>query len=185
MAVESDMWRKHDFRAIQEPVMRDQFGEFRYSLRRGFSGHCSCRTPDPFRDLFTENLRCSPSEDSFILEDVEADAGNLSCIQGFDKRTRVDQPSPCGIYQQGARSAEREGFAIDHVTRGRSKWDVQGYHVRFTHQLFKADIAKVEQFAIKGMRRFIVGERAHAEAGSDPNNVKPNTARANDPKRFA
>jgi hypothetical protein len=61
---------------------------------------------------------------------------------------------------------------------------VQCYHVRLTHQLFKGGIAKIEQFAIKGVRRPIVCERAHAEAGSDSDDVKPNAARANHPKSF-
>ena len=62
---------------------------------------------------------------------------------------------------------------------------MQCYHVRLTHQLCKADIAKIEQFAVKGMRRLIVGEHAHAEAGSDSDDVKPNAARANHPKSLA
>ena len=184
VAVESDVRSEHHFRAIQEPVMGNQFGEFRYPLRRGFSDHCARRAPDPFRNLLAENLGCSPSKDAFILKDIKADAGDLSCIQGLDKRTRIDKPTASGIYQQDAGSAEREGVAVDHVTRGRSKRGVQCYHIRLTQQLFKARIAKIQQLAIKGMRRLIVCEHAHAEAGSDADDMKPNAARANHPKSF-
>ena len=90
---------------------------------------------------------------------------------------------PRAVFINRTPGRQSEGFAVDHVTRGRSKRGVQCYHVRLTHQLFKARHSENRAVRRKsGASSY--GEHAHAEAGSDSDDVKPNGPRHH-PKSFA
>src|SRR5678815_60174 len=90
-----------------------------------------------FDDVLGDNVGGGVAQDAFILEHIEAGATDLSAIERFAQRLRVDERAAGGVDDQHATFASAEGLAIEQVVILRGERGVQRDDVRPREQIIE------------------------------------------------
>ena len=77
----------------------------------------------------------------FILEDIEAGAGDLPGGEGLDQRRLIDDRTAGRIDQKGRRLHAAQGLLIDQMAGSGRQWNVDRDDVRGLEELVKGDVA--------------------------------------------